>query len=146
MEFYGRRTEDSPEELLSETVIGYPPVDKDDPNPYTNAMDGNLETWFQKRVETEGWVGLDLGKGNERIITRIRFCPRSDTNFILVGDTYELFYWDNERWNSAGRQVAATGMLSFTGVPGSTLYWLRNLTRGKEERIFTYEDGKQVWW
>lgn len=26
------------------------------------------------------------------------------------------------------------------------MYWLRNLTRGREERIFTYEDGKQVWW
>ena len=24
----------------------------------------------------------------------------------------------------------------------NTMYWLRNLTRGREERIFTYEDGK----
>ena len=146
VEFYGKRTKDSPEELLTGSIIGYPPIDKDDPNPYTNAMDGDLETWFQKRVETDGWVGLDLGKGNERIITRIRYCPRSDTNFILVGDTYELFYWDNERWNSAGTQEAATGILSFIDVPSGTLYWLRNLTRGNEERIFTYEDTQQVWW
>jgi len=146
VEFYGKRSDDSPEELLTGTVTGYPPVEKDDPNPYPNAMDGNLETWFQKRTDMEGWVGLDLGKGNERIITRIRYCPRSDTNFILVGDTYELFYWDNERWNSAGRQVATSGMVVFEGVPSGSLYWLRNLTRGKEERIFTYEDGKQVWW
>jgi hypothetical protein len=26
------------------------------------------------------------------------------------------------------------------------LYLLQNLTKGKEERIFTYENGKQVWW
>ena len=109
-------------------------------------MDGNLETWFEKRTRTEGWVGLDLGRGNERIITRVRFCPRSDTNFILEGDTYELFYWDEEQWNSAGSQVAVTGMLTFTDIPGETLYWLRNLTRGREERIFTYKDGQQVWW
>lgn len=27
-----------------------------------------------------------------------------------------------------------------------SLFLLRNYTEGKEERIFTYDDGKQVWW
>ncbi len=30
--------------------------------------------------------------------------------------------------------------------PKGALLWLKNHTQGKEERIFTYEDGKQVWW
>jgi len=31
-------------------------------------------------------------------------------------------------------------------VSANGLYILHNLTRGKEERIFTYEHGKQIWW
>lgn len=31
-------------------------------------------------------------------------------------------------------------------LPKGALLWLKNHTQGKEERIFTYEDGKQVWW
>ena len=31
-------------------------------------------------------------------------------------------------------------------MPRGALYWLRDLSKGKEERIFSYEDGKQVWW
>ena len=61
-------------------------------------------------------------------------------------DTYELFYWDNGSWNTAGIQVAAADLLTYTDIPNGTIYWLRNLSRGKEERIFTYENGKQVWW
>ena len=26
------------------------------------------------------------------------------------------------------------------------LLWLRNLTKGREERPFTYENGRQIWW
>ena len=31
-------------------------------------------------------------------------------------------------------------------VPTNALLLLRNHTKGKEERIFTYEGGEQVWW
>ena len=146
IEFYGKVDEYSPEERLTGKIIGMPAIKPDDPYPYTNAFDGNPETWFEKPKDIEGWAGLDLGKGNERIITRVRFYPRSDTNFILIGDTYELFYWENEVWKSAGRKVADADALTYKDIPSGTIYWLRNLTRGKEERIFTYEDGKQVWW
>jgi len=30
--------------------------------------------------------------------------------------------------------------------PTNALLWLRNHTRGKEERIFTYEEGRQEFW
>lgn len=48
---------------------------------------------------------------------------------------------------SAGQQTAdQDDLLIYKQIPQGTLYWLRNYTRGKEERIFTYEDGIQVWW
>lgn len=48
---------------------------------------------------------------------------------------------------SLGRQTAERDdELMYGQVPSGALYWLRNLTRGKEERIFGHEDGKQVWY
>jgi hypothetical protein len=44
-------------------IVGDPPVRSDDEHPYTHAMDGDLETWFGKPKNEEGWVGPDLGKG-----------------------------------------------------------------------------------
>lgn len=66
-------------------------------------------------------------------------------NVVQVGDAYELFYWQNG-WKLLGHKIADTTFLKYQNVPGNSLLWLRNLTEGEEERIFTYENGKQVWW
>ncbi len=70
------------------------------------------------------------------------------TTIILSkpGDLYELLVWDRGQWYTMGRQVPDTYGLDYEGVPAGHLYWLRDLTEGVEERIFTYEQGKQVWW
>lgn len=147
VEFYGKHSVDAPEELLKGAIIGYSEADKEqDRHPYTAAMDGDPATYFSKPRNSLGYVGLDLGQGNEAYVTRVRFYPRSDTNFILVGNEYELFYWFGNGWRSAGRKYATDIFLQFDRVPSGTLYWLRNLTQGKEERPFTYENGQQVWW
>ena len=36
--------------------------------------------------------------------------------------------------------------LEYTNAPSNALFLLRNHTKGQEERIFTYENGEQVWW
>ena len=36
--------------------------------------------------------------------------------------------------------------LSFANVPENALLLLHNKSRGREERIFTYENGQQIWW
>jgi hypothetical protein len=129
---------------LDGKIIGYPEVSIPIGTPYQNAFDGNKETFFNRYTNGLSWAGIDLGA--RKRITKIRYCPRSDTNFILVGDTYELCYWENGEWVSMGTQVAKDQFLLYENVPSGALYILHNLTRGKEERIFTYEDGKQVWW
>ncbi|MDR0572687.1 MAG: hypothetical protein LBG96_01425 [Tannerella sp.] len=45
-----------------------------------------------------------------------------------------------------GQQTASGAVLYYENVPTNALFLLRNLTKGEEERIFTYENGKQVWW
>lgn len=47
---------------------------------------------------------------------------------------------------SLGQQRAIESKLTYTNVPDNTLLLLKDLTKGEEERIFTYENDKQVWW
>lgn len=65
--------------------------------------------------------------------------------FLTPGKSYELSYWD-DGWKSIGRKTAGEGALIFEKVPNGALYWLVEEDSDKEERIFTIEDGKQVWW
>jgi uncharacterized membrane protein len=78
-------------------------------------------------------------------VSKIKLWPRNDENYIIPGNEYELMYWDNE-WKSCGVKTAKGFKLEYDDIPSKTLYWLRCLSEGKEERIFTYENGIQRWW
>lgn len=124
--------------------MGFPEISKDLGTPYQNVFDGKLDTYFSGNKNMLSWAGLDLGKPVR--ITKVKYCPRSDTNFILPGDTYELCCWDGNRWQSLGKQSATEQKVVWKGIPSNGVYLLHDLSGGKEERIFTYENGKQVWW
>lgn len=66
-------------------------------------------------------------------------------NRITPSHDYELFYFDRE-WQSLGRKRAGADFLEYDRVPSNALLLLRDYTKGKEERIFVYENAKQVWW
>jgi len=113
---------------------------------YANAFDGDVLTQFLTNDAREDtWVGLAFDK--PRRIGRIAYLRRDDGNCICNGEHYELFYWDN-KWISLGQQTGSneTYRLTYHKVPTNALLLLRDLTKGTEERIFTYENGKQVWW
>jgi len=65
--------------------------------------------------------------------------------FLAPGKEYELFYWA-DGWESAGKATAGDKPLTFENVPAECLYWLVADGSDKDERIFTIEDGVQVWW
>ncbi len=110
-----------------------------------NVFDGDPLTSYKCFWNGIGWVGLDFGK--PETIAGFRYLPRNDDNFIKEAEEYELFYWDNNQWNSLGTQTGTSKQyLEYTNAPNNALFWLRNLTKGREERIFTYENGKQIWW
>jgi len=64
---------------------------------------------------------------------------------IKKDQSYELFYWKDE-WLSAGKINASADSLRFKQVPSNTLYWIHNSEKSAKERIFTYENNKQIWW
>jgi hypothetical protein len=108
-------------------------------------FDGNVLTWFNGVKPDNNWIGLEFE--TPQTINKIVYLPRNDDNFIRDGELYELFFWDN-KWISLGKQTGSlkTQSLTYTNVPTNALFLLKDLSRGQEERIFTYESGKQVWW
>ena len=89
------------------------------------------------------WIGMELDSAT--LVTHVGICPRNDKNGIYPGMNYELFYWD-DAWKSLGKKVATGQTISFDRIPENSVLWLRNLDEGREERIFTMKDGKQIWW
>lgn len=102
------------------------------------AFDGDLNTYLVGKPAV-----FDFGTSVP--ISKIRFTPMNDSNYIVTNNEYELFYWDNN-WVSAGKKIAKSDSLKYTNVPSGTIYWLKCLSGGKEERIFTYENDMQIWW
>lgn len=110
------------------------------------AFDGEVLTHAAHPIAQKGaWIGLEFN--NPIQINKLEYLPRNDDNFIKDGEIYELFYWDKE-WISLGQQTGKKDKqyLIYKNVPTNALFLLKNYTCGKEERIFTYVDGEQVWW
>lgn len=107
-------------------------------------FDGDILTGFHALGADGQWVGVQLDKPSN--VGCIRFIARNDGNTIEKGDLYALCYWDNCQWNEVERKIATSDSLTIKEVPAGGLYILHNLTKGKEERLFTYEKGLQIWW
>ena len=64
---------------------------------------------------------------------------------VQPGQQYELFYW-LDGWKSLGKKAVNQEGLIFEAFSDGGLYWLVADGSKKDERIFTIEDNKQVWW
>ncbi len=142
--FYGRRPGEAYDTELTGTFFGAP--ESDGANSWKKAIDKDYNSYFANTPEDENYVALDLGDDNPYMVTRVRYVPRSDTNFIIPGCRYRLDYWDGNRWKTVGEKKADSFSVDFEHVPAGRLYILHCLDGGSEERIFTYESGKQCWW
>jgi len=79
--------------------------------------------------------------------TRLRRVESTDgvhATALSPGQSYDLYYW-SDRWVLAGQATAGPEPLRFD-APSGALYWLVEKDGRKEERIFSYAGGSQVWW
>lgn len=107
--------------------------------------DGDPLTSFTLQATKRGWCGVELEEPTH--ISEIRYIPRNDGNYIAEGDKYQLYFWDKDDWHLLAEKIGnRDGVLWFDKVPKDGLYVLRDISNGKQERIFTYENGEQVWW
>lgn len=107
-------------------------------------FDGDPLSFFHTN-DTLSWGGLELKQ--PVCINKIRYLIRNDDNGIRKGHLYELFYCKDGVWTSLGKKRAILDdELIYKNVPQGALLWLRDLTKGQEERIFEYKNKKVYWY
>ncbi len=106
------------------------------------ACDGD---WFQILEEATPGYSIGMDFGFPKMVESIVFYPQNDDNFVKPGLQYELFYYDLE-WKKIATKISTGYSLCFENVPFGALLLLHCNDGGNEERIFTWENGKQVWW
>ena len=109
-----------------------------------SVIDGDALTYYQTKKSDDCTLTFDFG--SPVAVAKIRYLPRNDDNHVTAGHRYRLDYYDKDGAHPVGEQVATTDSVTFTGVPLGALYILHDLTKGREERIFTLEDGEIRWW
>lgn len=95
-------------------------------------------------TEINQWIGFDLGR--DLHLGKVRYCPRTDDNHIIAGDMYELYIYENNGFKPLKKKVADNYIISFDSIPSSGLYLLKDMTKGREHRIFTYVNRKAYFW
>lgn len=109
-----------------------------------NVFDKDLLTKFTSVIEAGGWIGMDFGK--PRGICKIRYYAPADGNSVEEGDEYELLFWHEGKWTSLGKTTSNGVSVTYEKIPANSLLKLRDLTKGEDEWIFTWENGMQKWW
>lgn len=90
-------------------------------------------------------IELNANLHTKLIIPIDKKYPDDLSNEIEIGDKYQLLYW-LDGWQSLGIQTATQKIIYFKNAPSNALFWIRDLTKGKQERIFTYKNNKIQWW
>lgn len=140
VEFYAEGS-DTP--LKGKVISNYEPSIYYPRNGAEKLFDGDALTFFHSN-DTLSWGGLELEQPTT--INRIRYIIRNDDNGIRKGHEYELFYMKDGEWISLSKQIATEDdRLLYRNIPKGALFWLRDYTRGIEERIFTIENNQVKW-
>ena len=107
-------------------------------------FDDDMLTWVGIGVP-DSTVFLEYSFDRPQYLSKIAIHARNDDNQIVIGDDYQFLIYDNG-WKNLGYKTALKQELIFDNVPSDGLYWLKNLTEGKEELPFIFDaEGNQYW-
>lgn len=130
--------------LLASTGEEVKPLltDGDRPQLYYRGFDHNpLSYTYPDQTFSFRW---DMGRAVALAEVECLLC--NNGNNIWPGNWYQLNYYDGSDWHSLGTKKATGKFVEFSGIPDNALLWLQNLTEGKEERIFSFREGKIRFW
>ena len=71
------------------TIIGTPGSQNNNGNTIAKVFDNNISTFYDALAASGNWAGLDLGSGNTKAITSIRYCPRATLSSRMVGGVFQ---------------------------------------------------------
>jgi fructan beta-fructosidase len=98
------------------TVIGTPGSWNNDGNTIANVFDNNTSTFFDAPDPGNGdWAGLDLGSGNTKVVTCIRYCPRPTLASRMVGGFFQGS-------NTANFSSGVTTLFAVPSAPSDGVY------------------------
>lgn len=112
----------------------------------------NTQDTITSKVTDEKWETCYVSPKNgasakikfDKPAHNLYLIPRTDDNYVHPGDTYELLYHaGSDGWKSLGRKTAESSSIRYK-VPVNTVLWLKNHTRGREERPFYMNNGNQI--
>lgn len=109
-----------------------------------------VERLFDSNEVTSMWlrtgICAQMDFGSPVQLDRAAVIRRGDGNCVKPGDTYQLYYWDDNGWTLFQEKEADDIRITFKDVPAGRLYRIRDITKGKQHRTFIYKDGKCVWY
>ena len=72
---------------------------------------------------------------------------RGDGNAIQPGDEYQISYWDGGKWKIVKRCKAKNICINVENVPLGALFYIQDMTRERENRIFQWDNNKKeiIW-
>lgn len=113
------------------------------------AFDDDVGTSYISEGGDSEWIGLDFGHSVK--IDSIRFSPGisifGPRCYVVNGHIYEFQYWNKEKWTSIDTAPGKDGEVTFSSnIPIHGLYRIHDLTKAVNDRCFTIENGKQIWW
>lgn len=108
---------------LTGTPIGTSGSWNNQGNVLTKALDGNINSFFDSNVRDYATVGYDLGAGNARVISAIRYAPRSGQAGRMVGGKFQGSN-DGVNWSTLYTITSqpAEGQYTTSLVGGSTAF------------------------
>ncbi|MES2921652.1 MAG: hypothetical protein V4819_08900 [Verrucomicrobiota bacterium] len=112
---------------LTGTIIGSPGAwNNGTVDTKEKVFDGNLSTAYDALNATGDWAGLDLGSGNNRVVTAIRFCPRGGFVARMVGGIFQgsntADFSGNPVTLATVALVPATGVFTTVAVDQATVF------------------------
>ena len=115
----------------------YIPNEPKNPNALT---DENPETFSI----VQGSLGIDFGKPVS--VCGIEYMTSSGQGNVQNRHEYELFYFQEGAWYSAGREKANDYQVVFDNVPAGCLYQVVDRTEETRGALFTQENGRIRYW
>lgn len=107
-------------------------------------IDGDPLTYYSADRDDPSGV-LDAGK--PVMLGHISYIRRGDGNAIIPGDLYRVSWWNGKGWTVHCEVEAKDIELQIEDIPADKLCYIEGLSRGVQNRIFTYdfELDRPVW-
>lgn len=107
---------------------------------YKKMTDNNVVTWGRLSSDDTDMI---IKIHNPKLANNLFLVAHNDDNFVLPGQEYELLYFERSGWKSLGRKISDDFSIEFD-APENAVLLLKNHTKGKEEQIFIFRGGKQL--